>query len=437
MAVHYPALAERVRNQARLQPTMYGEVDFTKSPFRFTTDPDVRSALNPHVSQRAPALSDERAVELMQTATMLGDVVADPYAALVDQYGVKGLIQMLTTACRKGVDAVPDAPKELRAFLASMEATPDWLDMELVEEGARQSRVAAAFQAPFVVRGAFLATFNNTYAALPMALTGALSGNRAARRVIETSSFFAVTTLPGALSRHGVGFETTAHVRLMHSVVRYNALKRSAKWDLDVYGIPVPQVDQMPAGMINSLLMAVRAVRDGRSEWSPRERAIHEFVRYRCFLLGLPEELLPNDPHGIIRAFQARSATLRYSFDDETCGRLVRSTLAAYLRPGTGFADRIAERIETAWSRIFFSRTVGRGKGVSASMGVVVTPGDRLLMLATAPLILGRFALVNRAVQLGPVQKLADAYTLRTLKKRLATYGVDQAMTEAHGHMTD
>lgn len=429
--LHYPELAERVRSQAILQPHMYGDVDLSATPYRFTTDPDVRSSLPRGVDDRDGLLADEKVVELMHSATMLGDVVADPYAALVDEHGMKGLIRMLSTACREGVDAVPDAPEELRRFIASMEVVPDWLDMDLVEEGARHSRVSAALFAPFIIRGAFLATFINTYAALPMALTGALSDKRAARRVIETSSFFAVTTLPGALDRFGVGFETTAHVRLMHSVVRYNALKRSAKWDQQVYGVPVPQVDQMPAGMIPIYILATAAVRQGRTEWTARERAIHEFVRYRCFLMGLPEDLLPADPEGIVRVFHARAATLRHDFDDATCGELVRSTLAAYLRPGRTPYDRVADRVELAWSRTFFTQAFGRGSG---TMGVDLALLDRALVTATAPFVLGRYVLVTRACS-GRFHAPFDAYTLRVLRKRLATYGVDEAMTEAHGAM--
>lgn len=435
MTLHYPELAERVRSQRELQPGMYGEVDLAATPYRFTVDPAVKSSLPGWVADRAPLLEDEPTIELMRTATMLGDVVADPYAALLDTYGTKRLIQMLTQACREGVDAVPDAPEELRAFIAAMEVRPDWLDMELVEEGARNSRVSAALLAPFLTRGAFLATFINTYAALPMALTGALSDKRAARRVTETTSFFAVTTLPGALDRHGIGFETAAHVRLMHSVVRFNALHRSAKWDQDVYGVPVPQVDQMPAGMINIYILAMGAVREGRTEWTPRERAIHEFVRYRCFLMGLPEDLLPSDPEGIVRVFHARAATLRYDFDDEICGELVRSTLAAYLRPGHTWHDRVADRVEKAWSKTFFTRSFGRGDA-SASMGVRLDRLDKLLVAATTPYVLGRFALLARAtIKGGPLQRPADAYTLRVLRKALATYGVDEAMTESHGHI--
>ena len=92
-----------------------------------------------------------------------------------------------------------------------MEATPEWIDFDLVREGARQERIPAALLAPFITRGAFIATFTNTYAALPMALTGALRAKRAARRVNETASFFAVTTLPGALDRYGPGFRGRRH----------------------------------------------------------------------------------------------------------------------------------------------------------------------------------------------------------------------------------
>src|SRR3954462_438911 len=156
----------------------------------------------------------------------------------MERQSLKSLIDMLLLACREGIGAVPGAPPELERFIASMEQQPDWVDMNLVREGARHERIPQALLAPYVIRGAFTATFLNTYAALPMALTGALGGRRAARRVNETASFFAVTTMPGALERHGRGFEAAAMVRLMHSMVRYNALKKSGRWDLDVYGIP-------------------------------------------------------------------------------------------------------------------------------------------------------------------------------------------------------
>ncbi|MGW4248802.1 oxygenase MpaB family protein [Nocardia sp. NPDC004722] len=431
MTLHYPELAERVRGQRDSQPGLYGGIDFHTSPYRFTTDPGDKSSLPKWVAAREPLLADDRMVELMRTATMLGDVVADPYAALVARYGVPGLIGMLRRACRDGIDSVPDAPAELRAFLAAMEATPAWVDMDLVEQGARHMRIGAAYLSPFLIRGAFLATFLNTYAALPMAITGALSGRRAAHRVNETATFFTVTTLPGALARHGEGFEAAAMVRLMHSMVRYNALERSTRWDADVYGIPVPQVDQMPAGLINMYLLAVLARWRGRTEFTPRERAMLEFSRYRCFLLGLPEELLPTTAEGIIDVFHARAALLRDGFDDATCGELVRSTMDAYLRPTRTPFDRAAEAVENSWSRAFFLGFAGGNRKAAAAMSVHLRPSDFTRVAATAPFIIIRFLLMTIAGEHPALRAAADNHTLRVIRSRLATYGNPEYTTDA------
>jgi hypothetical protein len=432
MPRHYPELAERVRAQQELQPDLYRDVDFSARPYRLATEPDDVSSLPRWVADRDPILADERVVELMSTATMLGDVVADPYATLMAERRFKDLIDMLKQACREGIDAVPAAPPELAAFIAAMEATPEWLDMELVAEGARQSRIPAAFLAPFVTRGAFIATFMNSYAALPMALTGALGGRRAAKRVNETSSFFAVTTLPGALERYGVGFEAAAMVRLMHSMVRFNALRRSDRWDLDVYGIPVPQVDQMPAGLINVYLLATQILRKGRSQFNDRERAIVEFGRYRCFLLGLPEELLPDTPEEIVHVMHARAALLRDGFEDSTCGELVRATMSAYLRADDTPFDRAAEAVEKSYSKAFFIRAFAGGdRQVAREMSVQFGVGDIARIAVTAPFIIGRMVAVTAASRIPGLGLITDAYAIRVLKGRLATYGKPEFTTDS------
>jgi hypothetical protein len=427
MVTYYPELAQRVRSQRDLQPDLYGDFDFNQQPDRLATEPDVDSALPTWVAERAPILEDDRVLELISTATMLGDVVADPYAALMNTRSVSQLIDMLKTACREGIEAVPDAPHELESFIAAMEATPEWIDFDLVREGARQERIPAALLAPFITRGAFIATFTNTYAALPMALTGALSGKRAARRVNETASFFAVTTLPGALDRYGPGFEAAAMVRLMHSMVRYNALKKSDKrdirWDKAIYGVPVPQVDQMPAGMIGQYLLARKARQQGRTEFTAEERAVVEFARYRCFLLGLPEELLPAEPADIIHVMHARAALLRHGFDS-ICRELVSGTMAAYLRPNTTLFDRCADAVEKSFSKLTFVRVFcGGDRDVAEAMGVSLGSMDLVRVALTTPFIIGRFNVVSQASRIPVLRDITDAYVIGLLKLRLATYG--------------
>lgn len=425
-------LQARVRHQRDELPVLYGDVDFDLVPERLALGPDDESDLPDHVKvSRAELLADHELVELMTTATMLGDVVCDAYVCLLPELGMQRLIEMVRTACRDGIDAVEDAPAELVAFIEAMEATPDWIDRDLVERGARAERVGAALVAPFAIRGAFLATFINEYAALPMAITGSLSDKRAAQRVNETASFFATTVLPGGMERHGPGFEAAAMVRLMHSMVRYNALRRSTRWDQERFGIPIPQVDQMPAGLIGAFLLSAEVVREKR-DFTEDERAQIETSRYRCFLLGLPEELLPTDPEGIVRVFLARAATLRKGFDDDTCGALVRATMAAYLRPDRSLPNRIGELIERSFSTTFFVKAFLNGdKQRAAEMGVELTPADLAIVALAGPFIIGRAKAVQLLRQVPPLRPPVDAYVTWLLRQRLRSYGHPEFKTDA------
>ena len=165
-------LQAKVASQKTALPALYGDVDFDIKPERFADEPVIEGQPKGKLDHmRAEVLADATKVERMRAYTMLGDTVADAYAALMPTYGFRGLTSMLTQACDHGIESVPEAPLELVNFIRAMEATPDWVDMKLVEEGARQSREDAANYSPFVIRGAFIATFMNKYSALPMALT--------------------------------------------------------------------------------------------------------------------------------------------------------------------------------------------------------------------------------------------------------------------------
>ncbi len=418
----------RVASQKTRLPGFYGQIDFDRTPERFTEDPSFAVARDRNPLGVSVTQDD---LDRVRAYTMLGDIVADAYAALIPQYGFRRLIDMLTTACDQGVEAVSDAPPELAAFVAEMAATPDWIDMDLVREGQRLERNAAAFLAPFAIRGAFVATFLNKYSALPMALTGTLGAETAAKRVNETAAFFATTILPGALEPHGEGFKAAAMVRLMHSMVRFNAL-RSGRWDSEVYGVPIPQVDQMPAGLIPVFLMSFQMLRKGRRQFTPAERAKVELSRYRCFMLGLPEDLLADTPEGVVRMMTARDSTLRRGFDDETCGALIRATLGAYLPPDESPANRLHDRIERRFAKAFFLRHFLRGdRKRAASMGIEVGPADEVVFVIVALLVTLQMKAFELADHVPGVRELADAALVRRMRSLLKRYGHAEFTTDA------
>jgi hypothetical protein len=425
MTTHPPRLEAQIRAQAERVPSMYGQVDFSSLPERYTEALDDVSSLPKRLVAKRPALLANTAqVELLRAYTLLGDVVADAYAALLPQYGARRLIAMLDEACRRGVEHVPQAPAELAAFIGAMERMPAWLDRALIEEGARQQRNAFAHLAPFAVRGAFFATFMNQYAALPMARTGTLSTASAARRVKETATFFSTSVLPGALERHGEGFRAAAMVRLMHSMVRFNLLTRDGAWNVSTHGIPIPQVDQMPAGLINAFLLSRKVVQQGRDTFTREERALIELARYRCYLLGLPEELLSDTPQGIIDLWLTRAATLRAGFDDATCGALIRATMAAELWSGNTPAERLQARMERSFAKLFFLMNFAdNDRRAAARVGIDVAPLDYAWAVATVAWIAPQMIAHHLAGRVPVLRELADRHLVHMLHKQLERYG--------------
>ncbi len=426
-----PALEKvraRVASQKTLLPSLYGRVDFDRMPERFTED-----ASQAIVKDRAPmgvAMTDYE-LELVRAYTMLGDIVADAYAALIPKYGHGRLIHMLREACDHGVEKVEGAPPELVAFIRDMERTPDWVDMDMVREGARLELNAMANVAPFAIRGAFIATFLNKYSALPMALTGTLSNETAAHRVRETAHFFACTVLPGALDRFGEGFKAAAMVRLMHSMVRVNVLT-SGRWDSSVYGVPIPQVDQMPAGLIPVFLLAFRMLSEGRHEFTAGERAQVEMARYRCFLLGLPEDLLADTPEGIVRMMTARNTTLRDGFDDETCGTLIRATLAAYLPQDDSYLSQIHDQLERRFAKlVFVQHFLGGDRELAAKIGIPIGADD----LVVGSLVGAGVALSVKAFDIAegiPIVRIVASWLLeKRVEQLIAGYGHARFTTDA------
>jgi ER-bound oxygenase mpaB/B'/Rubber oxygenase, catalytic domain len=425
--------AQSVLQQKEAVPGIYGDVDFSILPERYISDDSVSKKLPSRFRHYAQsALSDPERVERIRNYTMMGDRVADAYAALIPEYGFRTLVTMLEDACENGVEAVPNAPDELVTFIHAMEATPDWVDMDMVERGARQERVPLVTISPFAIRGAFIATFMNKYTALPMTMTGTLSDSKSARRVFETASFFTATAMPGALQRFGRGFKAAAKVRLMHSMVRYNIM-RTGKWDVATYGIPIPQVDQMPAGLIGIFLLSFKLLAKGRTTFTAAERERVEMARYRCFLLGLPQELLGETPQEIVDLMMARTLSLKEEFDDDTCGVLIRGTMDAELFDDPSLRGRMHRWMERGFSKFFLIRHFCNGKVARAEeMGINYNLQDKLAAAVTILVIVLSSGYYTVGMRIPGLRTMLDRQLINRIAGLLDSYGHADFITDAN-----
>jgi hypothetical protein len=359
------------------------------------------------------------------------DFTGDAYANLIPEYGFQRLVQMLGEACDHGVESVEEAPPELIALMREMEQVPDWIDMELIEEGAEGERNFLTNTLHYLMQVGFVSSFMNKYTCLPLAVTGQLSGATARRRAFETYTYLVTTALPKSLERHGRGFKAAAMVRVMHSMVRFNLLSRG-RWDSKTYGMPIPHVDQMPGGLVLIYLMCQEILATGRTTFTRAERARVEHSRYRAHLLGLPEVLLPTTLEDIVDMYEARMATLRDVYDEDICGGLVRATLAADFRYDTSLRSRLRRALSQSYGKFFFTRRLVHGdKAKAASFGQTPNWADYLRAPAMIALIVSRTLWYKVAARIPALRGPADRQLVRRMERLLKGWGHAEFVSDA------
>ncbi len=231
------------------------------------------------------------------------------YGALVDRYahfqfqqdpladeavaalaGIQDGHAMVLRALERGVDAVPDAPDALRAFMAQVERVPRWADFGQMDLGARTYQRTGAAAMMILSAWSLMNGYHCGPAVKPLAFTAQLE-KMAPRRLAETSRFVTEVAQVGGLRRRGAGFEIAVRVRLMHAMVR-RGLLASGRWDTPAWGAPINQSDMLGTIFQFSLLVLRGADMMG-FHFSPAEReAVVHLWRYCGYLSGVDGELL-------------------------------------------------------------------------------------------------------------------------------------------------
>lgn len=209
---------------------------------------------------------------------------------------------MFRTALEDGVGAVPGAPDALRSFFAHVAATPDWVDPELVDRGARVYRRFGRNAADVLLQLSLIGGYRFGGPPDLLVATGGLVGDSTRRRLGETQTWTASLASPGALRRDddgrwGRGWRLTVHVRAMHALVNATFCdpRHADRWDSARFGLPVNQADLAGTlGLFDGVvLLGVRAlgVPVGRADAA----AVMHLWKYVGWLLGVDEEWLVDD----------------------------------------------------------------------------------------------------------------------------------------------
>ncbi|WP_020663861.1 oxygenase MpaB family protein [Amycolatopsis benzoatilytica] len=226
----------------------------------------------------------------------------------------------------------PDLPPALRAFRDQTEATPYWVDPVRLDRGARAITRAGLLGlfplGDMSLMGGYLAS----RATKSLVGTGEIE-HRAPRRLVETAAWWIDVTTPGALVRHGTGYQAALRIRLVHAQVR-RAMNRRPDWDYERWDRPVNQVQTAGTLLLFSLVYVFGTQLLGL-RYSAREKAdILHLWRYVGWLMGVADELLPADEDDAWRLLWLLAVTEFVPDDDSK--RLARALVDTHAAIGEG-----------------------------------------------------------------------------------------------------
>lgn len=218
----------------------------------------------------------------------VGDPVAERFVAETyhGDLGARRARDLVEKAQRDGIDAVPEAPESMRALFEEFEQLPDWVDPQLVEEGAAVWR-RWAYALGALGNAGTNDTYTEGWLAVPLSLSGGYAGERALHRYLETSRWWIEVCRPGAILTPGSPARNISlHVRIMHVSVR-DRVRKHPEWDAERWGLPISQSAMLLTLLGGSVAPALGLFLLGHLT-SPREmRAVLHFNRYCGHLVGV------------------------------------------------------------------------------------------------------------------------------------------------------
>ncbi|ATY15614.1 DUF2236 domain-containing protein [Amycolatopsis sp. AA4] len=299
------------------------------------------------------------------------------------------------------------APPNLKPFIEHVEATPYWVDHQRLVSGAKAITRAGLLGlfplGDMSLMGGYLAS----RATKSLVGTGEIE-HRAPRRLVETAAWWIDVTTPGALRKHGSGYQAALRIRLVHAHVR-RAMNNRPDWDYERWDRPVNQVQTAGTLLLFSLVYVFGTQLLGL-RYTAREKAdILHLWRYVGWLMGVADELLPADEDDAWRLLWMLAATEFIPDDDSQ--RLARALVETHaaIGEGRGPAGKVLAQVNVGVHSAISRLVLGRDN--ADFLGLPDNPVAQAAVLAAAG--------VNYAAE--TVRQLVPGAT--ALQEALGAYG--------------
>lgn len=195
---------------------------------------------------------------------------------------------------RNGISDHDDVQDSVKTLFMQTQRIPDWLDYDLLKSGAELCMRSNLDSLISLRDYCLIGGYDYAYLNKPLIVTEALKKG-AVKRLSETLDFWVNVTRYDALEIHKKGYEFAIKTRLIHSYARLSIKKHYKDWDTENWGEPINSWDMM-ATYIGFSLVFLHSLKKLGNTFSPQEeKGLFHLWKYVGYLLGIPENLLPND----------------------------------------------------------------------------------------------------------------------------------------------
>lgn len=195
---------------------------------------------------------------------------------------------------RNGVSENDDVPESVKKLFSQTQKIPDWLDHNLLKTGAELCMRSNIDSLISLRDYCLIGGYDYAYLNKPLIVTEALKKG-AVKRLSETLDFWVNATRENALEIHAKGYEFAIKTRLIHSYARLSIKKNYKDWDTENWGKPINSWDMMATYIGFSLVFLHSLKKLGNTFSTEEEKGIFHLWKYVGYLLGIPENLLPDN----------------------------------------------------------------------------------------------------------------------------------------------
>lgn len=195
---------------------------------------------------------------------------------------------------RNGVSESDEVPESVKKLFLQTQKIPDWLDYDLLKSGAELCMRANLDSLISLRDYCLMGGYDFAYLNKPLIITEALKKG-AVKRLSETLDFWVNATRYNALELHQKGYEFAIKTRLIHSYARLSIRKHYKDWDTENWGEPINSWDMMATYIGFSLVFLHSLHKLGNTFSVQEEQGLFHLWKYVGYLLGIPENLLPEN----------------------------------------------------------------------------------------------------------------------------------------------